>query len=326
MQPACRVAVAAVAFFAVVTALSGPLQAQTYPSKPIRMVLPFPPGGLSDALARTIGQGLTQAWGQQVVIDSRPGASTTLAAEIVARAPGDGYTLFFQDVTTHGSNAGLFRKLPYDTLKDFVPVAMASASPLVLSVHPSLPARSVKEFVDLARGRPGQISFGSSGNGAILHLAAEMFQKRAKVALLHVPYKGSPPAVTALLSGEVASVFATTGSVLPHVRSGRLRALGVTTEKRSELLPDLPAIAETVPGFDLLLYQGILAPGKTPPELVAKLNAEINRVMATPASRELWTKFGAEVVLLNPDEMNAKFRDEVEKLSKLALESGVRND
>lgn len=300
--------------------------ADAYPVKPIRMVVPFPPGGLSDGLARIIAQNLAQEWGQQMVIDNRPGAGTTLAADLVAKSAADGYTLFFQDIATHGINAGLYRKLPYDTLKDFAPVAMASASPLILSVHPSLPVRSVSELVALARSRPGEINYGSSGNGAILHLAGEMFKKLGKIDLVHVPYKGSPPAVTALLSGEVAVVFATTGSVLPHMQAGKIRALAVTTAQRSPLLPDLPPIADALPGFDIKLYQGILAPGRTPRDIVVKLNGEINRIMARPAAKEAWARFGAETVIVTPEEFAARFREEVAKLSRLAVESGARID
>lgn len=300
--------------------------AETYPVKPIRLVVPFPPGGLSDGLARIIGQNLAQEWGQQVVVDNRPGAGTTLAADLVAKSPPDGYTLFFQDITTQGINAGLYRKLPYDSINDFVPVAMASASPLILSVHPSLPVASAKQFVALARARPGEINYGSSGNGAILHLAAEVFKKLGNVNLVHVPYKGSPPAVTALLAGEVAVVFATTGSVLPHMRAGKVRALAVTTAQRFPLLPELPPIADTLPGYDVILYQGILAPGKTPRDIVAKLNSEINRIMARPAAKEAWARFGAETVTVTPEEFALRFREEIAKLSRLTGDSGARVD
>jgi tripartite-type tricarboxylate transporter receptor subunit TctC len=316
----------AAAAVAGLSAAAAATAADAYPAKPIRMIVPFPPGGLSDGLARIIGQHLAQEWGQQTVVDNRPGASTILAAELVAKSPGDGYTLFFQDITTHGINAGLYRKLPYDSLNDFVSVAMASASPLVLSVHPSLPARSVRELITLAKARPGQINYGSSGSGAILHLAGVIFKQMAGVDLLHVPYKGSPPAVTATLAGEVAVVFATTGSVLPHLKSGRIRALAVTTATRSPLLPDLPPIADTLPGYDIILYQGILAPARTPRDIVVKLNGEINRLMARPASKETWANLGAEIVLATPAEMSARLRQEVAKLSKLAAESGARLD
>ena len=322
LMPLCRVLMVCV--LACLPAIAA--AAESYPLKPIRLVVPFPPGGLSDGLARIIGQHLAQEWGQQVMVDNRPGASTVLAAELVAKAPADGYTLFFQDITTHGINAGLYRKLPYDSLNDFVPVAMASASPLILSVHPSLPARSVRELTALARARPGQIAYGSSGNGTILNLAAETFKKLAGVDMLHVPYKGSPPAVTAAMAGEVAVVFATTASVLPHVRSGRIRALAVTTAARSPLMPDLPPIADALPGYDIVLYQGMLAPGKTPREIVARLNTEVNRLLARPASKDAWANLGAEIVIATPAEMDARFQQEVTKLAKLAVESGARID
>jgi len=323
----CWIFAVAIVPFAATAADTVPQNsAQSYPVKPIRLIVPFPPGGLSDALARVIGQHLAQEWGQQVVVDSRPGASTILGAELVAKSVGDGYTLFFQDITTHGINAGLYRKLPYDSIADFTPVAMASASPLILSVHPSLPAKSVRELVGLAKARPGQIAYGSSGTGAILNLAAETFKKLAGVDMLHVPYKGSPPAVTALLAGEVAIVFATTASVLPHIKSGRIRALAVTTARRSPLLPDLPPVGDTLPGYDVVLYQAVLAPAKTPREIIGRLNAEINRLMGRASSKGTWANFGAEIVIAAPDEMNTRFQQEIAKLSRLATESGVKLD
>jgi tripartite-type tricarboxylate transporter receptor subunit TctC len=323
MHPATRTSLTLLAMAAMLCTAHA---ADTYPVKPIRIIVPFPPGGLSDGLARIIGQGLTQEWGQQVIVDNRPGAGTTLAADIAAKAPADGYTLFFQDLTTHGINAGLYRKLPYDSLRDFAPVVMASASPLILTVHPSVPATSTRQLLTLAKSRPGEILYGSSGSGAILHLAAEMFKRAGQVDLVHVPYKGSPPAVIAVLSGEVAVVFATTGSVLPHTQSGRLRALAVTTAQRSPLLPGLPPIADALPGYDLMLYQGILAPARTPRDLIAKLNTEINRIMSRPAARESWARLGAETVIVTPDELNQRFQSEVAKLSRLAVESGAKID
>jgi tripartite-type tricarboxylate transporter receptor subunit TctC len=300
--------------------------AETFPSKPVRLIVPFPPGGLSDGLARLIGQNIAQEWGHQVLVENRPGAGTTLAADLVAKSPADGYTLFFQDLTTHGINAGLYRNLPYDAQRDFIPVAFASASPLVLTVHPSLPARSVNELIALARAQPGQINYGSSGNGAVLHLAGEMFKKLTRVDLVHVPYKGSPPAVTAVVSGEVAVVFATTGSVIPQMKTGKVRALAVTTAQRSPLLPELPPIGEVVHGYDLMLYQGILAPVKTPREIVTKINAQVNAIMAKPASRESWRRLGAEPVIIGLDDAASRFAQEVSKLSRLVLETGAKID
>ncbi|MBC7781375.1 MAG: tripartite tricarboxylate transporter substrate binding protein [Proteobacteria bacterium] len=300
------------------------MAAQTFPSKPMRMIVPFPPGGLSDGLARLLALGVVQDWGQPMLIDNRPGAGTTLAADLVAKAPNDGYTLFFQDITTHGINAGLYRKLPYDSVKDFAPVAVASASPLILGVASSLAAKSVKELVALAKSQPGKVNFGSSGNGTILHLSGQLFNKLAGVDLVHVPYKGSPPAVAALLGGEVSIVFATTGSVLPHLSSGKVRALGVTTARRSPLLPDLAPIADTLPGYDIKLYQGILVPAGTPREVVMQLNQGFNRIMSRPEASEQWARLGAEIVIASPEEAGRLFRGEVASLSKLAVESGAR--
>jgi tripartite-type tricarboxylate transporter receptor subunit TctC len=311
---------------ATMLCLATPSSAAEYPVRPIRLIVPFPPGGLSDGLARLLGQSMAQEWGQPVLVDNRPGAGTTLAADIVAKSAPDGYTMFFQDITTHGINAGLYRKLPYDAIGDFTAVAFVSASPLVLSVHPSLPAKSAADLVALARAKPGEINYGSSGNGAVLHLAGELFRKLARVDVVHVPYKGSPPAVTALVSGEVAVVFATTGSVIPHMQSGRVRALAVTTAQRSPLLPDLPALSEAVPGYDLMLYQGILAPAKTPREIVSRLNAQINATMSRPSSRESWRKLGAEPVIASLDESERRLKQELAKLSRLAVDSGAKMD
>jgi tripartite-type tricarboxylate transporter receptor subunit TctC len=322
MPQACCIALVLIAFATALPAKA----AELYPSKPIRLIVPFPPGGLSDGLARVIGQNLSQDWAQQVVIDNRPGAGTTLAADLAAKARPDGYTLFFQDITTHGINAGLYRKLRYDALRDFVAVAFASASPLVLTINPSLPARSVNELVALARARPGGINYGSSGNGTILHLAGEMFNRVARVELTHVPYKGSPPAVNALVAGEVAIVFATTGSVIPQVEAGKVRALAVTTAQRSPLLPDLPAIAETLAGYDLMLYQGILAPAATPRTVIKKLNAQINDIVTLPSSKESWRRLGAEPVVLSLEDSERRYKQEVSKLTRLAVESGARAD
>ena len=299
---------------------------ENYPVKPIRLIVPFPPGGLSDGLARILAQDLAQDWGQQVIVDNRPGAGTTLAAEIVAKAPTDGYTLFYQDITTHGINAGLYRKLPYKSLEDFAPVAMVSISPLVLCVHPSLPAKSVRELVALARSKPGQINYGSSGNGTILHLSGELFKKLAAVNMVHVPYRGSAPAVTALLQGEVSVVFATTTTVTPFIANNKVRALAVTTAQRSPLLPDLPPIADTVPGYDITLYQGILAPAGTPSKIVNDLNNKLNQIMSRPEVKAQWTRFGAEVMLVTPQQMADRFRGAIAQFSRLAVDSGAQID
>lgn len=315
-------------FLTLITAVicTPAIGAEDYPTKPIRLIVPFTPGGLSDALARIIGRNISQDWKQELVIDNRPGAGTTVAAAIVAKSPNDGYTLFYQDITTHGINAGLYRKLPYNSLKDFVPIAMVSGSPLILCVHPSLPVKSVKEFIALAKAQPGKINFGSSGNGTILHLSGALLMKLAGINLTHVPYKGSGQVVTAVLGGEVSVVFGTTTTVIPYLKSGKLRGLGVTTIERSPIFPDLPPIAETVPGYNVKLYQGILGPAGMRSAIVTKLNGELNRIMARPDTKKQWETYGAEVILLTPSEFSVRFRNEVAKLSKIAIESGARID
>ncbi|HEX3172544.1 MAG TPA: tripartite tricarboxylate transporter substrate binding protein, partial [Burkholderiales bacterium] len=250
--------------------------AQTdYPNKSIRLVVGFTAGGISDVLARALGARLSAQVGQQVVVDNRAGAGTTIAAEIVAKSPPDGYTLFMQDMTTQAINASLYKKLPYDTVKDFTPITLVASSPLMLVVHPSLPVKSVKELIALGKSRPGQIPFASSGNGTILHLAAETFKTMAGIDMIHVPYKGSSQAVQALLAGEVAVTFSTMPPALTNVKAGRLRALGVTTPQRNSAAPEVPTIAEAgLKGFDVVLYSGVLAPARLPAPIVTKLNAE----------------------------------------------------
>jgi len=255
-----RVHAAVVCVLAGLTSISAVAQSD-FPAKSIRMVVGFTAGGISDVLARALGARLSAQVGQQVVVDNRAGAGTTIAAELVAKAPPDGYTLFMQDMTTQAINASLYKKLPYDTVKDFTPITLVAASPLMLVVHPSLPVKSVKELIALGKAKPGQIPFASSGNGTILHLAAETFKTMGGIDLIHVPYKGSAQAVQALLAGEVAVTFSTMPPALANVKAGRLRALGVTTPKRNAAAPEVPTVAESgLKGFDVVLYSGVLGP------------------------------------------------------------------
>src|SRR4051812_23486868 len=224
---------ASVVLTSATLAFAGTALAQSYPSKPVRVIVGFTPGGISDVLARVMSQHLTSALGQQFVVDNRPGAGTTIAADLVAKSPPDGYTIYFVDMTTHAINATLYTKLPYDSVRDFTPVGMVAKTPLVMVVHPSLPAANLKELIALAKSRPDQISYGSSGNGTILHLTGETINTMAGIRMVHVPYKGSAPAVAAVLSGEIALTFGTTPAAIPQVQAGKLRALGVTTPQRS---------------------------------------------------------------------------------------------
>ena len=298
-----------------------------YPGKTVRLVHGFTAGGISDVLARALGARLTANLGQQVVVDPRPGAGTTIASEQIAKSPADGYTLFLQDITTHAINASLYRRLPYDSVRDFTPVTLIAATPLILVVHPSLPAASVKELTALARKRPDDISFGSSGNGTIVHLAGEMLKAMADIRMVHVPYKGSPQAITGLLGGEIALLFATMPPALPMVAAGKLRALGVTTPQRTGAAPHLPTMKEAgLKDFELVLYSGILAPRGVPRSVVDKLNAEFGKAVRSPEVQNIYAKVGALPVTNTPEAFAAHLQSEMVKLGKLVQLSGARID
>jgi len=312
-----------------VLALTAPVvSAQSdYPSKPVRLVHGFTPGGISDVLARSLGAKLTDSLGQQVLVEPRPGAGTTIASEHIARSAADGYTLFLQDMTTHAINASLYRRLPYDSVRDFTPVTLIAASPLILVIHPSLPVNSVKDLVALAKRRPGEISHGSSGNGTIVHLAAEMLKSTADIRMVHVPYKGSPQAVTGLLSGEVAVSFATLPPALPMVAAGKLRALGVTTPQRTGAAPGVPTMKEAgLKDFELVLYTGILAPRGAPRPVVDRLNAEFGKAVRLPDIQKIYSNVGAVPVTSTPAEFASHINSEMAKLGKLVQISGARVD
>ncbi len=298
-----------------------------YPTRPVRLVHGFTPGGISDVLARALGAKLTDSLGQQVLVDPRPGAGTTIASEHIAKSAADGYTLFLQDMTTHAINASLYRRLPYDSVRDFTPVTLIAASPLILVVHPSLPVKSVKDLIALAKRRPDEISHGSSGNGTIVHLAAEMLKSMAAIRMVHVPYKGSPQAVTGLLSGEVAVSFATLPPALPMVAAGKLRALGVTTPQRTGAAPEVPTMKEAgLKDFELVLYTGILAPRGAPRAVVDRLNAEFGKAVRLPDIQKIYSNVGAVPVTSTPVEFAAHISSEMTKLGKLVQISGARVD
>ena len=326
---AIRDARAVASLLAATAALvSQPALAQSsYPNKSIRLVIGFTAGGISDVLARSLGARLLAQMGQQVVIDNRAGAGTTIAAEIVARSAPDGYTLFLQDITTQAINASLYKKLPYDTVKDFTPITLVASSPLLLVVHPSLPVKSVKELIALAKSKPGQIAIASSGNGTILHLSAETLKSMAGIDMVHVPYKGSPQAVQALMAGEVVVSFSTMPPAVPHIKSGRLRALGVTTVKRNAAAPDVPTLAEGgLKGFDVVLYSGVLGPAGLPGAVVAKLNAEFIKAVNTPEARAVYASLGVDAITNTPAEFAAHIAADIEKLGKAVRASGARVD
>lgn len=268
-----------------------------FPNRPIRMVVPYPPGGGNDLLARAIKAPLEMRWGQPVVIENRPGANGTVATEAVAKSPPDGYTLLMGSTATHAINPALYRRIGYDPVRDFAPVALVGSTPLILTAHPSVPATTVAELVALAKARPGELSFASVGNGSVGHLAGQMFQSAAGIEMLHVPYRGIAQASTELLAGLVKTAFSNVVNVLPFIREGKLRPIAVTTATRSAVLPEVPTIAEALPGFDVALWWGAFAPLRTPAPIVARLNGAIAQVLRDP---ELQARWAADAITLTP--------------------------
>ena len=297
---------------------------QAYPAKPIRLILPFPPGGSTDIVARLIGQKLTESWGQPVLIENRPGAGGNIAAETAARAAPDGYTLFQVNVA-NAIGATLCPKLSYDLLTSFAPVIQLATTPYVLLAHPTVPAKNTAELIALAKARPGQLNYASAGGGSATHLSGELLKSMAGVNIVHVPYKGTGPAVTALLSGEVDLYFATVPAALPLVEAKKLRALGVTSARRSPLMRDVPAIAEAgLKGYETSTWHGILAPAATPADIVVKLNAEIARTLAQPAVRERLVGQGLDPVGGTPEQFGAYLKTEISKWAVVVKASGAR--
>jgi tripartite-type tricarboxylate transporter receptor subunit TctC len=312
----------------VVAALATPLAfAQaTYPSKPVRLVVPFPAGGTTDLLARAAGQKLSEAWGQQVIVDNRPGAAGNIGSELVAKAAPDGYTLLMGTVGTHAINPSLYAKMPYDHVKDFVPVILVAGVPNVLVVNPGLPVNSVAELIAYAKANPGKLNFASSGSGTSIHLSGELFKAMTGVEMTHVPYKGSAPALTDLMGGQVQLMFDNLPSSLAFIKAGKLRALGVTSAARAMALPDAPAVADTVPGFEASSWFGILAPAGTPREVVMKINAETAKWLASPDAKEKLASQGANAAGGSPDVFAKHIQTETAKWAKVVKDSGAKVD
>jgi len=305
------------------TLAAGNAQAQAYPSKPIRWIVPFPPGGSTDLLARVVGQRLTESWGQQVLVENRGGAGGTLGAAEAARAPADGYTLLMGAIH-HTIASSAYPKLPYDFQKDFAPITVVAIVPNVLVVNPSVPAKSTNELIAHAKANPGKLTYGSAGMGTAQHVIGELFIQRAGTDIVHVPYKGSAPAVADLIGGQVTIMYDTVGSCLPHIKSGKIRPLAVTTAKRSVALPDIPTIAESaLPGFEVTSWFGALAPAKTPPEIVAKLNGEIVKILAMPEVQKRLLDAGAEPVGSTQADMAARIKRETEEFAKIVKQAKI---
>lgn len=319
------------AIVTAVIALGGILaSAQTaagYPNKPIKIVVPFPPGGATDILARAIGFELQKAWGQSVIIENKPGAGGNTGADLVAKSPADGYTLVMGTVGTHAINMSLYARMPYDAVKDFEPVVLVAGVPNLLVVHPSVNAKSVRELTALAKAMPGKLNVASSGNGTSIHLSAELYKQMAGVDILHVPYKGSSPAVADLLGGQVQMMFDNMPSSLPQVKAGKLRALAVTSMTRSPALPDVPTMDEEgLKGFDATSWFGLLAPAGTPRDIVTKLNGAAVKALASAEMRERLAAQGADPVGNTPDQFAAFIKTEIDKWAKIVKASGARVD
>ena len=299
--------------------------AQPYPAKPVRIVVGYPPGGPTDVIARTVAQKLALAFAQQVIVDNRPGASGMIGAELVVKAPPDGYTLLTVPIT-FAVTPSVFPKMPYDAEKDLAPVALIAAAPFILVVHPTLPVKTVKDLITLAKSRPGQINYASASAGGMPHLAGELFNMMTGVKLTHIPYKGAAPATIDLLAGQVSLMFNNMLSAMPHVKSGKLRAVAVTSVRRSGAVPELPAIAETIPGFEASGWYGAFAPAATPRDVVAKLNAEINRAMRLPDVVQRLAGNGVEAASMTPAEFGAYLHSEIGKWGKVVKLSGATID
>jgi tripartite-type tricarboxylate transporter receptor subunit TctC len=315
------------AIFSMAAAPIGGNAADPYPSKPIKMIVAFNAGGATDIIARIVSQKLSESLGQSVLVDNRPGATGIVGTEMVAKSAPDGYTLLMVTAGTHAINASLFKKLPYDPVKDFVHINLTATAPNILIVNNSVPAKSVKELITLAKEKPGQLTFGSAGSGSTLHLSGELFKSMAGVNITHVPYKGGAPAMTDLLGERLTMMFDSISQAVPHIKAGKVRALAVTSAKRSQALPDIPTIAEAgVPGYESIAWFGVVAAANTPKEIVARLNAEINKALADTEVKKKLFELGTEPVGETPERFTAHVKSEVAKWAKVVEASGAKVD
>ncbi len=315
---------------ACAVAMGVPAQAwsqNAYPSRPVRIIVAFPPGQATDQTARAIAQKLSENLGQQFYVENRPGAASIIGSEAAAKSPNDGYTLFMGSSGSLAVNPGMYAKLPYDPIRDFTPISMALKVPFFIVVSPAFPANTVKELVAYLKANPGKVNFGSAGNGASNHLSTELFMSVTGVSMVHVPYKGSPPAVTDLLGGQIGLMFETGPLVLPHVKNGRLKAIAVGSAQRSSAAPELVTVAESgYPGFETVGWAGLLAPTGTPKEIVTRLNVEVVRILGQAELKERFVSLGAELLSSSPEEFGAYIRSETAKWGKVIKDSGVKAD
>ena len=321
-----RALLAALAVFVgVTTSASALAQAASYPNRPIRIVVPFPVGGIADTFSRTIGIKQTEVWSQPVVVENKTGAGGNIGAELVAKSAPDGYTLVMGNIGSHAVNVSLFKNIPFDPIKDFVPIAHVLDAEGLLVVNPSVNANSVREILEMARAQPGKLSYASGGLGTTSHLAGELFKATAKVDIVHVPYKGNSPAITDLLGGQTQMSFATMPTVLPHVKAGKLRAIASIGLARTVALPDVPTVAESgLPGFEVSNWIGLFAPVGTPPEIVAKLNAEVQKIMRSPDVQKRLEAEGARFIPTTPEQFAAFQKDELVKWAKIIKDANIK--
>lgn len=303
--------------------VAGAACAQSYPTKPIRAIVPFVAGGPTDIMARALGQKLSMAFGQQVIIDNRAGGGGLIAATMAKEAPADGYTIFFGTISTLAANVATRAKLPYDPLKDYAPITLTASNPYFLVVHPAVPANSLKEFIALAKAKPGQINFASSGTGGGSHLAMEMFRSMAKLDMVHIPYKGSGQSITELLAGQVQMTFVQPSITIANAKAGKLRVLAVTSKKRLESWKDAPPIADTVPSYEATSWQGVVAPAKTPKPIIDRLHAEIVKALNAPDLHGKLIAEGSEIGGIAPEAFRRHIRDEIAKWTKVVKDANI---
>ena len=311
---------------AALAVFAAPVHAQTWPAKTVRIIVPFAPGGSTDIVARAIAVKAAESTGQSFVVDNRAGAGGNLGAEVASKAAPDGYTLFMGHVGTLAINPYLYKKIPYDPVKDFAPITLAIAAPLILVAHPSLPARNVKELIALARSRPDQLSFSSAGNGSASHLAGELFRSVGGVKMLHVPYKGTGPATTAILTGEVSVMFSGQGTSWPLIKAGRLKPIALTGSKRAAHAQNVPTVSEALPGYEVINWHGVLAPAGTPAEVIKRAHAEVVKALGAPDVRSKLSSDGFEVVGNSPEAFSKFIRVEMAKWEKIVKGAGITAD